>query len=459
MIDRWMTIASRYDLHFFAAALALLSFSLPGREGPNSAGGVDVIALAKLGIRVLACGYFAIAFWSLMQKRIMRISPLLVPWILFAAWSLVTVGWSALPVVSIGQWMGLVALLAFSQMLAWRYADSLRVASIDKVGDSLSFSWIDIVVWIHAILFIYCFGVLCVHFVSPDLAGLNRMLWISGSNGVVHPTAAGATSSLGVLLGVFLYGRRLTPRRRILVAMILIELTLLYCSKSRSALLMTAVCFFVYGSFFTSKRVRGLTVLTLGASLLAVVTFDPGFEIIQSGVDWVGNYIKRGQTADQLKNASGRSEMWAAIWQQIQSSPILGHGYFVTSSNGQLDVWQGPSNQDAHNIVLQVWVTTGLIGMLPFAWAIWRMTRNIVAETDADFFWFNAILCLWYAGWSQGCVTFLGPIRPESVVFFTALGLLAGRVDWRRHLKASDNLTKAARSVPHDTLLSSGVMT
>lgn len=425
-LDRWMARAEKYDLYFFTAMLALLSFSLPGREGPNSAGGIDVVALAKLGIRVVACGYFALLFLRLIQRGSFRVSSMYVPWILFAGWSLLSVAWSALPVVSIGQWLGLVALLAMSQTIAWRYSDAREM------------SWIDMIVWIHGITFVYCAAVMAAHLVSPHLSGLDRQLWISGSNGLVHPTAAGATSSLGVLLGVYLYARRLpkpqlTKYRVILVAMILVELSLLYSSKSRAALLMTVICLLVYGVFLTSWRARGVTVLTIGLALLATITIDPGFELIGGGIDGVGNYIKRGQTADDLKNASGRSEMWAAIGAQIETSPALGHGYFVTSSNGKLDVWQGPSNQDAHNIFLQVLVTTGFIGMIPFLWALCRMARGIFAERDGDFYWLVLLVGIWYAGWGQGCVTFLGPVRPESVVFFVVLGLLAGRVDWRQN--------------------------
>lgn len=431
-IDRSVTWARQYDLYFFSAALALLSFSAPGRDGPNSAGGLDVIALAKFGIRVAACGYFGfLLMWAIrIRDKPLRTSPLFVPWFVFAFWSLLSVTWSALPTVSFGQWLGLVALLAFSHTLATRQA----VRSMD---------WLKIVRWLHWILFAYCAAVMTVHVLSPGTSGLDRALWIAGSNGLVHPTAAGATSSLGVVIGVFLIARKLTRHPWLMVAMVLVELSLLYCSKSRSALLMTVVCFLVYAAFLTSTRVRGVSLLTIGGMLLTLVAIDSGFEWVGLGMDEVANYLSRGQTADDLKNASGRSEMWAAIWEQIQSSPVWGHGYFVTSSNGLLDVWQGPSNQDAHNVMLQVWVTTGLIGVMPFVWAMWRAFRCVARERNTDFFWFIVLLALWYAGWGQGCVTFLGPIRPESVVFFTGLGLLAGRRSETDHRVSGDTFKTA----------------
>jgi O-antigen ligase len=441
-----MRAARRFDIAFFAAALALLSFSLPGREGPESAGGVDFLALSKLGIRVVAIVYFAMACWitwstsSIRSSELIhryRISWLLLPWFFFAGWSLLSVSWSALPVVSVGQWLGLVALLMFTQTVAWRYRES--VAWFQKQSQTLAnyrpdsnrFRWVDLIVWVHFILFIYCLGVLIVHLAAPQISGLDRALWISGNNGLVHPTAAGASSSLGVLIGVFLLARKLTRTRTLMITMVLVELAVLYFSKSRSALLMTVVCLSVYAVVLTSDRIRGTALLAIGAALLVWISLDPGFEIAGDGLDLVTAYVSRGQTADELKNVSGRSEMWAAIWEQYQTSPILGHGYFVTSSNGKLDVWQGPANQDAHNILLQVLVTTGVIGMIPFAWAMVRMVRAGINETDADWFWLMTLTGIWFVGWSQGCVTFLGPIRPESVVFFAVLGVAAGRVDVR----------------------------
>lgn len=80
------------------------------------------------------------------------------------------------------------------------------------------------------------------------------------------------------------------------------------------------------------------------------------------GIDNASAYVQRGQTSEELQQVSGRAELWQAVWQHFLDSPICGHGYFVTSSTGKLDAWEGPSNQDAHNIVLQVLVTTGIVG-------------------------------------------------------------------------------------------------
>lgn len=149
-------------------------------------------------------------------------------------------------------------------------------------------------------------------------------------------------------------------------------------------------------------------------------------------------YIKRGQSIEQLRGISGRAELWQAVWQEFEKSPALGHGYFITSANGRLDVWDGPANHDAHNLILQVLVSTGVIGGAMLIWALGSIVvgllqlfrlqpRPFAAYDGSDvFFRLSCVVMLWYAGWCQGCASFLGPVRPESVVFFLLLGVLAG---------------------------------
>ena len=94
--------------------------------------------------------------------------------------------------------------------------------------------------------------------------------------------------------------------------------------------------------------------------------------------------------------------------------------FFVTSKDGELDVWHGPSNHSAHNIVLQVLATTGLIGVLLFAWglarpltAAWQGLRH---DSNAGRLpVFLVLVGLWYLVWGQLCESFMGPIQPESV--------------------------------------------
>ncbi len=105
----------------------------------------------------------------------------------------------------------------------------------------------------------------------------------------------------------------------------------------------------------------------------------------------------------------------------------------MTSSNGKLDVWTGPMNHDAHNVVLQVMVSMGLVGLGLFGWVglTWCHALAVffrLRDGNAATFFLLVIMTVWFAVWGQGCVTFLGPIRPESVVFFALVGILGGNM-------------------------------
>jgi O-antigen ligase len=464
-------IATRWDIVVAATLMSLVSFSLPGRENLGASGGLDLIALAKLGIRFSAFAWFGsillmycVSSLSLRAKQLDQpiseviaefvwcgrwTDPLLLPWWCFAAWSLVTVTWSPLFSVSLGQWLGLIALLAFSQVISNRYA----VAK--------SFQWQTLAIQLSVVLTVYSLMVLIAHVVAPEASGLDRSIRFDGTNGFFHPTAVGATSSLGLTLAGLLFLRRVTANIPILLSMMALHLVVLYLSASRSALTMAVVAGLICFLFLMSRRMQALFLFLGGTGLLFSVILDPGFELASVGIRDASEYIKRGQSADQLLQVSGRAELWQAVWEQVEISPFVGHGYFVTSSTGKLDVWNGPSNEDAHNAGLQVLVSTGIVGTVFFAWALLATVHHFVRclqvmmktrvfrialtsrsraaplaqilahpKIERDFIAFAIVVELWFLGWSQACASFLGPIRPEVVAFFGILGLVSAHARW-----------------------------
>ena len=469
---------TRWDIVFAGALMAIVSFSLPGRATPGISGGIDLIAIAKFAIRLAVLVWFgSIMFMHCFRsmttrsKRLGRpiaevlgeylwtcswTDRLLLPWWCYAGWSLICVIWSPLFSVSLGQWLGLVALLAFAQVISNRYSSSN------------SFDWHVLARQISAILTIYCLIILVVHLIAPGVSGLDRSISVDGNNGLFHPTAVGAASSLGFTIAIVLYLQRVNRNTPLTFSIILLHLVVLYLSASRSALAMAVIVGLVCFTFLMSKFHRASLLLLCGLGLLLMVLTDPGFELAELGIRDASAYVQRGQSVDQLREVSGRAELWAAVWEQFKLSPLVGHGYFVTSSSGKLDVWESPSNQDAHNVVLQVLVSTGLVGGMIFAWAIivscGHLIRNLFLmmprwyqfvlghsssmkplsvdpkperlRIDNHFTAFSFIVMIWFAGWTQGCVSFLGPIRPEVVAFFSLLGLLSAHA----RLPASEGL-------------------
>lgn len=469
-IGRAWELVTRKDIVVAATLMSLVSFSLPGRESPDGATALDSIALLKLAIRLAVVAWFGLlclvhCFYSLNRRSKQLNRPawdlvgefawsgrwtdkVLLPWWCFAAWSLVTVIWSPRFSVSLGQWLGLVGILSFAQVISNRYASTN------------SFPWQALVKQLNVVFAIYSVMVLAAHIIAPSASGLNRRLSIdAGSNGLFNPTAVGATSSLGLTLVGVLFLRHVMTKTPIVLGMMALHIVVLYLSESRAALAMACVAGLICFIFLMPRFMRASFLLLGGVALLLMVILDPGFEMASSRIRDASAYVQRGQSIDQLRQISGRAELWELIWTQFKASPVIGHGYFVTSSTGTLDVWGGTTAEDAHNVGLQVLVSTGIVGSTLFLWALLvsfgHLTSSLIAmlmvrvsqgsapnllsaaapilaqhKAERDFVLFVMIVAIWFIGWSQSCVSFLGPIRPEVVAFFGILGLVSAHARW-----------------------------
>lgn len=407
----------------FAWLFALVCFSLPGRAGPDGVGSLDVVALIKVAIRFAAFAALGMALWSQRrQPHFLVIATCLAPLGVFAAWAIVSTLWSPLKAVSIGQVIGFVdlCLLAGCVAASWRREDDTSRVMMHLNLALLAFSVV----------------ILAVHAVSADLSGLNREEWTEeGSSGLVHPTTAGATSSLGLVLLVnawSLYGWRWS--NRLLVPGSLVHALVVLISASRMALLMAAATLFYLFVARANLRQKGFAVLAAAFAGVALVVIDPGMEAAHTVIDKALEKFSRGESSEQMQGLNGRSDLWEAIWQSYGDSPLIGHGYFVTSATGEIDVWSGPANRTAHNVTLQVLVTTGLVGCVLWivglaypVWVLWRSRASSPAA--ARLAQFLAVVGLWFLGWAQLSESFMGPVQPESVVFFSLLGLAVAHAD------------------------------
>jgi O-antigen ligase len=132
-----------------------------------------------------------------------------------------------------------------------------------------------------------------------------------------------------------------------------------------------------------------------------------------------------------MTTLTGRTALWRVMGASIREAPLIGHGYFVTSPSGRVDVWRDPANLTAHNALLQVLVSTGLVGLGLF---VWGLGRPIVAGVralgrgglDRRFGVLVTPVAAWYVVWSQVNDSYAGPLQPETVAFFVLLGVVAG---------------------------------
>jgi O-antigen ligase len=136
--------------------------------------------------------------------------------------------------------------------------------------------------------------------------------------------------------------------------------------------------------------------------------------------------------------------MWTAVFNSYRESPWIGHGYFVSSQTGELYVWGESTNWTAHNMWLQALVSTGLIGTLLLAWGLgwpWLQTATGACRgrIPARLALFAAAIACWYLGWGLSNASILGPLQPESVLFFVILGIMVGRLTQAKLVTTTEN--------------------
>ncbi|NNJ27768.1 hypothetical protein LzC2_38760 [Planctomycetes bacterium LzC2] len=249
---------------------------------------------------------------------------------------------------------------------------------------------------------------------------------------LLHATNTAATASLGLTLAIAsrtLFGwgwaRRLWP-----IALPVHGLVLAISSNRLSVVLTVGVvAVLLFAGLSRTGRCRAAL---LGAVVgLAALAADPGMDFPQAVAREAGEYLQRGQTVSQMKDLSGREEMWTKMWASYRKAPLLGHGYFVTSETGVIEVWYLRGNFTAHNLLLQVLVTTGAAGAALFLAGFAAAPALAVLKLlfDPRYRRFAALAGLfggWVCVWGLLNESFMGPLQPESVLYFVFYGLTLG---------------------------------
>ncbi len=409
-----------------------IAFTLPERDSPISIGSIDALALGKLLalVTVLGLGSMILAKQWLQAREqshqpyvrnepiFFRVTAALLPYFAFLGWAILSVAWSPRVSISLGQAGGVTSLLIVSTLVALMAA---KAGGTERILKCLCLS-----------LLVLGFFVLMMHFAFPGLSGLDRRMLIAGEDGIIHPTAASANASLGLLLATCcFFVQKYSWAKKLLIAAIIIHGPVLLLASSRAALGMTFVtiplCLFLTGDNLR----RAWLGLAGGVGGLLLMLTNPGFHSFTSNSNLGVSYIMRGQSITQLKALSGREEMWTKVWDEYLKSPLKGHGYFLTSSTGEMEVWDMLANHTAHNIYLQVLSGTGIIGLLLFLIAIGTLLFRFLKLKDGDsasrhLLIILGLVMLWFAGWSLFSASFMGPVRSESIVFYTLIGLGVG---------------------------------
>ncbi|PHS17456.1 MAG: hypothetical protein COA78_03155 [Blastopirellula sp.] len=387
--------------------LILFTFSVP-----ESIGG-DLIVKLKVYTRVTSLALLAYLYWR--QCHISKSSEViycLLPFGLFALWGMTSVIWSPLQSVSLGQIVSfsVLILLAANIALYWRSQDCTS----------------RVIFHLSLVLLLFSSALTFAGYILPGIGIGTR-----SEDTMVHATMAGATAALGIIL---LLGARVIWgwqwSRMLVVPGLVIHGLQLYLAHNRTAIVATLfVCCLLYVIFV--KREAIWACLFGGCCCASLyLLFDSSLRYVGSIFSFGSKFAERDDY-DSISNLSGRTEMWDVMWKSFLESPWIGHGYFVSSASGSLEVWYEYGNWTAHNLMLQVLVSTGAIGAVLLVWALCRILKTFISTLSIDsqhnaVIYFLFILGTWFFLWSLMNESFMGPLQPESVVFFTMLGLGIG---------------------------------
>lgn len=196
-----------------------------------------------------------------------------------------------------------------------------------------------------------------------------RSLRLSGAFG--SPNNLGVAAALALLL-TFLLCRQVGRRAGLAVALAGLGVcgACLYLSGSRTAIISMTVGVTV---ILVSRRpVLAIATLALaiGAGLLFLAYPDVRHAMLA--------LVTREGSTREVTTFTGRTEIWRYVFSLIQKAPILGYGFASTKEvipagfSGAF----GWTTHSAHNMVLQAWVATGLIGLGMLLVALLALVRD-----------------------------------------------------------------------------------
>lgn len=411
--------ARHFRLNMLALCIwvaVIATFSPPGRDEAITVGSMDFVAKIKLLCRL---GMMGLLSFMVLDRQSWRLNGWLqavfLPMGAYLAWCAASVSWSAIPSVSLGQ------LVSFSLAVAFAYLTACNVREekdASKLLMHLAFSCSFV-----------CLVLTGAHLGMPSVGKFSRGM----ETGFMHPTSiasTGAVAFLATLIGAVVF--RWSWAVKTAIPLIALQLLTLYAAENRMSVAMLAPTTLGLMLIYAPRRQ-----LLIGGGFASIVIFaylmaDPGLQLFDAVLGETNSFASRGQTSDEVGSFSGRFEMWAAQFESLSQSPWIGHGYFITSREGQMYVWFTLANWTAHNIWLQVAVTTGIIGLGLFTWTIFswlyiifkaHRTSPIHPRLVPAIAWIG----LWFLGWSAINESISGPFQPESVAFFVLFGLgLAG---------------------------------
>lgn len=276
--------------------------------------------------------------------------------VLYGLWALVSTSYSPTPTYTFGAAFAFLSVALFIPAVLYHLPASRVLSTVmTTLTTFLLLSWL-------------------VYFLAPELGqdsvvavgGLSTRL--SGLAGQANNLGRLAALCVGVVFLLYMYGyKRWTS---LIWPFGLAVLTLGFTWSRTSVLAIT-------GAIAVVLLRRKPWLLAVALCVVAGVTVF----FAETGVDAVLASVSRTGDVQEIYTLTNRTELWRFVWAKASERMWTGYGYAasraVISSEFNLRGWTTVS---AHNTLLQVWLTTGVVGLALILSLIVRQFRDLITK-------------------------------------------------------------------------------
>ncbi len=370
----------------------LVSSTFRGREfGSND---VDFQIFLKLGLSVLSFAY-VIFVYRVWIGRLLKIDNI------FCALMLVWFAVSALYAPSI-----IYSLAAAFTFMSITFTFYMSSSILDTKQIIRAVIWGCTVVTIISLI---------VYFVNPDFGRMKewqggvrlpgkRLTGITGTANAIGYLAAFACLAI---VSYRLYLDKAMPK--IYYALLVLNLIAQIMSNSRTSMI---AAIFALGVTTVMKKPQPWRLAAIFLGLCSLIIFMGLIDINELFAS-----LSRTGDASEITTGTGRTEIWSETIEMIAQRPILGWGY---ASSGYYMPAFHHSSPHAHNMVLQIWFTTGIIGLCLALPAIF--IKAYYSIKFKDYFKLTLIFFLLIQGLTEPSA-FQGVASMATIVFAIAMSL------------------------------------
>jgi O-antigen ligase len=159
--------------------------------------------------------------------------------------------------------------------------------------------------------------------------------------------------------------------RRLAGALGLLGVLTILAAGSRTTAVAVAIS---AGAVWLRQRRATAVILVLPVACIAGLTLVFGLGLAPRFDEILGS-VSRSGDASEILTLTGRTELWAFVWNKFTDRPLFGYGFNSAEAVLSRD-WYGNADAgyNAHNVILQALLTTGIAGTIPLLVAITVLT-------------------------------------------------------------------------------------